>query len=227
MNISFVGIIIILVVLLFIIRGWKSGLVKSIFDLLSFFIVGLLTWFLYPVLSKFLITTPVYNGIHKWLISTLQNNEVLSTGIPEFLSELPSFLKESIAVSSKNTIDTILSTVSDALCVLTINVISIIILFIAFSIMAFFVRKLGNFINKIIIIGPINMILGAFFGFVQGMFISYLIIMVISYFPTTNIYNYVATDMEKSYICKIMYNENIDILGFKPTYPILRGDKND
>ena len=48
--------------------------------------------------------------------------------------------------------------------------------------------------------------------------------MVISYFPTTKIYDFVGKDMEKSYICKIMYNENVDILGFKPTYPIIRGD---
>ncbi len=224
MNISIVGIIIILVVLLFVIKGLKSGLVKAIFDLLSLFIVGILTWFLYPVVSKFLITTPLYDIIHNWLTSTLQNNSVLSTSIPEFLSELPAFLKESIVVSSKNTIDTLLSTASDALAVLTVNVISIIILFICLTIFAFFVRKLGTFINKIIIIGPINKVLGGFFGFIQGMFICYLIIMIISYFPTTKIYDFVSKDMEKSFVCKAMYNENVDILGFKPTYPIVRGD---
>lgn len=225
MNISFVGILIIVVVSLFVVKGLKSGLVKAIFDLLSLFIVGILTWFLYPVVSKFLISTPLYNLIHNWLSSTLQNNNILSTSIPDFLSDLPSFLKESIVVSSKNTIDTLLTSVSDALSVLTINVISIIVLFIGLWLIAFFVRKLGTFINKIVIIGPINMILGALFGFVQGMFICYLIIMIISYFPTTKIYDFVSKDMEKSYICKVMYNENIDILGFKPTYPVLRGEK--
>lgn len=224
MNISFTGIIVILIVTLFIIKGLKSGLVKSIFDLLSLFIVGILTWFLYPAVSKFLISTPLYDIIHSWLISTLQNNSVLSTSIPDFLSELPSFLKESIVVSSKNTIDALLSTASDALAVLTVNVISIIILFIGLSIFAFFVRKLGTFINKIIIIGPINKVLGGFFGFIQGMFMCYLVIMIISYFPTTKIYDYVAKDIEKSYICKVMYNDNVDILGFKPTYPIRRGE---
>ena len=224
MNVSFIGIIIILIIAFFVIRGLKIGLVKAIFDLLSFFIVGILTWFLYPTVSKFLISTSLYDIIHNWLSSTLQNNNLLFTSIPEFLSELPSFVKESIVVSSKNAIDNLLSTATDALAVLTVNVISIIILFIGLSILAFFVRKLGTFINKIIIIGPINMILGAFFGFVQGIFICYLIIMVISYFPTTKIYDFVGKDMEKSYICKIMYNENVDILGFKPTYPIIRGD---
>ncbi|MBE7014093.1 MAG: hypothetical protein E7419_02665 [Ruminococcaceae bacterium] len=224
MNVSFIGIIIILIIAFFVIRGLRIGLVKAIFDLLSFFIVGILTWFLYPTVSKFLISTSLYDIIHNWLSSTLQNNNLLFTSIPEFLSELPSFLKESIVVSSKNAIDNLLSTATDALAVLTVNVISIIILFIGLSILAFFVRKLGTFINKIIIIGPINMILGAFFGFVQGIFICYLIIMVISYFPTTKIYDFVGKDMEKSYICKIMYNENVDILGFKPTYPIIRGD---
>ena len=68
------------------------------------------------------------------------------------------------------------------------------------------------------------MILGAFFGFVQGLFICYVVIMIISYFPTTKTYDFVAEDMEKSYICKIMYNENVNLLGFKPIYPIVRGD---
>lgn len=224
MSISVIGIIIILTILVFLVRGWKIGLVKAIFDLLSFFIVSGLTWLLYPTVSKFIISTPLYNGIHNWILMTLKDNDLMKFTIPEFFEELPGFIKESIVVSSKQAFDSIVSSTSDALTVLTINVISIIALFVLLTIISFFIRKLGTFINKIVIIGPINMLLGAFFGFVQGLFICYLVIMVISYFPTTKLYDYVANDMDKSYVCKMMYNENINFLGFKPIYPVARGE---
>ena len=224
MNISIVGIIIVLVILIFIIRGWKIGLVKAVFDLLSFFIVGILTWIMYPGLAKLIISTPIYDFIHNWIITTLNSNDILTKSIPEFFMELPVFIKDSIVISSKQAFHSMINSTADALTILAINVISIILLFVALSLLALLIKKMGKFINKIIIVGPINMILGAFFGFLQGVFICYLVIMIFSYFPTTKAYDFIARDMEKSYVCDLMYNKNINILGFKPIHPINRGD---
>ncbi len=224
MNISIVGILIVAVIMLFLIRGWKNGLIKSVFDLFSFFIVGILTWLLYPVVSDFLIKTKLYETINNWMVESLNNNDFLSSTLPDFFVNLPEFMKESVISSSESAISSSIVSIANALTVLAINVISIIALFIVLSILAFFVKKLGSFINKIIIVGAINRILGAFFGFVQGLFICYIVIMLISYFPTTKLYGYVANDMNNSYVCKVMYSEDVSILGFKPTYPIIRGE---
>ncbi len=224
MNISVVGILIILVIVLFFLRGWKNGLVKSVFDLFSFLIVGLLTWMLYPAVSGFLIKTELYTVINGWMIDSLNNSNFLQLTIPDFFESLPAFIKESVILTSESALQSSIASIADKLTLLAINAISVIGLFIILSILAFFIKKMGSFINNIIIVGTINKILGGFFGFIQGLFICYIIIMLISYFPTSKLYNYVAEDMSKSYICNVMYNENVSILGFKPTYPITRGE---
>lgn len=221
---SVTGILIVIIMVLFVIRGCKIGLIKAIFDLLSFFIVGLFTWLLYPYVASWIIKTPLYHGIHNWLMLTLKDNNIINESLPEFFINLPNFIKDSIVVSSKRAFDNLITSTVDALTILTINVISIIVLFVALIIISIFVKKLGSKINNIIIIGPINKILGAMFGFVQGIFVVYLVVMIISYFPTTKLYNFMANDMESSLVCSCMFNENTKILGFKPSYPVLRSE---
>lgn len=224
MSISIVGLLISAIVIIFFMRGWKTGLIKSVFDLFSFLIVWGLTWILYPSVSALLAKTSLYDNINSWILNSLNNNDFISLTIPKILKDMPEFMQNAIVSTSESALQTSVVSIADALTILTINVISIIGLFIVLSILAFFVKKLGMAINKIIIIGAINKILGGIFGFIQGVLISYLIIMLISYFPTTGLYSYVARDMSNSYICKVMYNDNVSLFGMKPTYPVIRGE---
>ena len=224
MSVSIVGISIVIIIALFFIKGWKNGFVKSVFDLFSFLIVGVLTWLLYPSVSSMLSKTSLYDIINEWIINGLNTSDFLQKTIPEFLADLPVLVRESIASGAEATIQSSFASIANALTMLAINVISILVLFFTLSIIAFFIKRIGKFINNIVIVGAINRVLGGFLGLVQGLFICYIAIMLISYFPTTSLYDYVAKDMEKSYVCKIMYNEDVSILGFQPTYPIVRGD---
>lgn len=224
MKVSIVGIIILVIIALFFIRGWKNGLIKSVFDLFSFFIVGILTWLLYPSLTSILMDTPLYDAINKWILSGVDKSDFFEKTLPDFFSDLPAFMRESALAGAETTLQSSVASIAEALTVLAVNVISIIALFITLSIIAFFIKKLGTFINKIVIVGAVNRVLGGAFGLVQGLFICYIAIMLISYFPTTSVYDYVAKDIEQSYVCKLMYNDDVSILGFKPTYPVVRGD---
>ena len=223
MNISFVGVSIILIILIFFIIGWKNGLIKAIFDLLSFFIVIAFTWALYPGVSKLLMKTPLFTIINNWANMSIKDNILFTKTLPDFFNDLPLFVKNSIYVTSKISENSFLASASDALTVLTINVISIIILYILLTILTKIIKKCAKNINKIVLIGFVNRILGGFLGLIQGVLVSYLIMMMISYFPTTEVYDFVAKDMEKSYVCEILY-ENLNILGLKPVYPVIRGE---
>ena len=50
----------------FFIFGWKSGFLKSVFDLFSFFVTVVITWLLYPTVAGWLIKTPLYEKINKF-----------------------------------------------------------------------------------------------------------------------------------------------------------------
>lgn len=220
MAVTLTGIVIVLILIVFFIFGMKTGLLKSVFDLLAFFLTWALTWIFYPHLAALLLNTPVYDGVNKWLTLTLNNNGLVSETLPEFFINLPAFIKDSIVISSKQAFESLITSTVDALTVLTMNIISIIILYFLFRLLSILIKKAGNKINKLMIIGPVNMLLGGAFGVVRGLFVIYITMMLISYFPTTKIYNFTADDIEKSYICSKMFNEDVKFLGLSVRYPV-------
>lgn len=220
MSITFTGIIIVIVLIFFIVIGAKNGLIKEIFDLFAFFLTWALTWLLYPYLAGALLKTPLYQSISDWIEMTLNNNQLVTETMPEFFIGLPDFIKDSIVISSKQAFENLVSSTVDALAVLAINTISIIILFLLFRLLSVLIRKLGKKINKIMLIGPVNMLLGGAFGAIKGVFFVYIAVMIISFFPTAKLYDKVAVDLNSSYICNFLFNEDIEFMGLSPRYPV-------
>ena len=219
MSITVTGIVVVLILIAFFIIGMKTGLIKSVIDLIAFFLTWTLTWMFYPYLASLLIKTPIYDGVKKWLILTLDNNDVITQKLPEFFINLPEFIKDSIVISSKQSFENLIFSATDALTVLTINVISIVALYFILRVLSMLIKKLGKKINKIMIIGPVNKTLGGAFGIVKGFFIIYIIMLLISCFPTTKIYHFVEKDIEKCIICSKMFNEDVKFLGLSVGYP--------
>lgn len=220
MSFTITGIIIIAVLVFFIVFGIKNGLIKEIFDLFAFFLTWALTWIFYPYLAGALLKTPLYKSISDWITITLNNNQLAGETMPEFFIGLPDFIKDSIVISSKQAFENLVSSTVDALAVLAINTISIIILFVAFRLLSILIRKLGKKINKIMLIGPVNMLLGGVFGTIKGIFFVYVAVMIISFFPTSKIYDRVAEDINTSYICNFLFNEDVEFMGLSPRYPM-------
>lgn len=220
MTFTVTGIIIVLILVILFILGTKDGLIKAVFDLLSFFLTWALTWLFYPHVSGMIIKTPVYTGIAKWCEMTLSSNPLMTETIPEFFADLPPFIKESIITSSKQGLDSIVASTSEALAVLLVNAVSIIGLYILFRLISLLIRKLGEKINKILLIGPVNMILGGIFGLVKGIFVVYIAVMIISFFPTTKVYDIVKNDINSDkIICGTLFNEDAKLMGFSVRYP--------
>ena len=107
----------------FVIFGIKCGFVKAVFSLFSLFFTGIMTWFLYPLLAGALIKTPLYSWLHSLILTTLSDNEALQKSLPEFFVTLPDFMKNSIMESSKQAFNKLVQSVSEAVTVLTVNII--------------------------------------------------------------------------------------------------------
>lgn len=211
--------VILLILAAFVIYGLKCGFIKSVFSLFSLFFTGLMTWFLYPILAGALINTPLYGWVHTLILNTLSDNEALAQSLPEFFAGLPDFMKNSIMESSKQAFNSLIGSVSEAMTVLTVNIISIIIVFIVVRFSALLLKKFSHKINKLFIIGKINQLLGGVFGFAQGVFVVYLLVLTLSFFPTAKLYEYVAEDIPKSFVAKKLFNEKARFLGMKVRYP--------
>lgn len=220
MSFTITGVIILLIILGFTIYGIKVGLIGAVFSLLSIFFTTVFTWLIYPWVAGLLLKTPLYDGLRDWITKSLESNQGLTQSMPEFVNNLPEFLRSSVENTVTQTADNILGYCAEALSVLAVNVISIILLFVGIRLLFTLLKKIGKAVNKVKIIGPVNSFLGGVFGCVQGIIMVYLIVMVISYFPTTQVYEHVRDELQVSMVGKILFNERMTIFGIKPRYPL-------
>lgn len=219
MPFTITGVVILLAILSFTVYGIKVGLIRAVFSLFSIFFTTVFTWLIYPWVAGLLMKTPLFDSVRDWLLQSLNSNQQMAQSMPEFFQNLPGFLRSSVEKAVTQTTDSILAYCAEALAVLTINVISILLLFVGIRLLMILVKKIGKAINKVKIIGPINSFLGGIFGCFQGIIVVYLIIMVVSYLPTTKVYETVRDDLKVSAVGKVLYNERITLFGIKPRYP--------
>lgn len=220
MGFAIIDAIILIILAIFVIYGLKIGFFKAVFSLFSLFFTGLMTWLLYPVVAGALMNTPLYEWVQSFIGMTLADNELLNESLPEFFMSLPDFMKNSIMESSKQAFNSLVDSVSEALTVLTVNIISIILVFVVVRLLTLIMKKFSGKINKLFLIGKINMLLGGVFGFVQGIFVVYILMLVLSFFPTFRLYTFIAEDIPKSFVAKKLFNEEARFVGMKVRYPV-------
>ncbi len=213
------GVVIILAVLGFAVYGVKTGLVNSVFGLCSIFFTTVFTWLLYPWISGLVMKTSIYTWIYDWSLQALSGNEQLAQSTPDFLVNLPAFLRSAVESFAAETAGSMQEYCARGLAALAINAICIVVLFVGIRLLLSLAKKLGKQINKIIIIGPINTILGGAFGVAQGLALVYLVMMIVSYLPATKVYETVKNDLQVSYVGQLLFREDMNIFGFEPRYP--------
>ncbi len=219
MTVTLTGVVILAVIVGFVIYGVKVGLMQSVFSLISVFFTTVFTWLIYPWVAGLLMKTPLYQGLHDWIYRTLSANQQMAEGMPDFIGKLPPFLQDVIQKAVLQSADSFLAYCTQALAVLAVNVVSILVLFVGIRLLMMLLKKFGKAINKMKLIGPVNALLGGIFGCVQGVAIVYLAVMIISYLPTTGIYERVREDLTVSPVGKVLYNEEMTIFGLKPRFP--------
>ncbi len=219
MTVTLTGIVILLVITGFVIYGVKVGLMQSVFSLISVFFTTVFTWLIYPWVAGLLMKTPLYQGMNEWIYNTLSSNQQLAEGMPEFIGKLPPFLQDVIGKAVLSGADSFLSYCTQALAVLAVNMVSILVLFVGIRLVMMLLKRFGKAINHMKLIGPVNALLGGLFGCVQGIAIVYLAVMVVSYLPTTPVYERVREDLKVSPVGKVLYAEDRSIFGLKPRFP--------
>ena len=150
-GITVTGAVMSAVLIFFLIHGYRSGFLKAVFSFFSLFLTAILTWFLYPVVAGWLLKTPLYEKIRQLITATLKNNVALNESLPEYLIKLPGFMKDSIMNSSKQAFNSLVESTSEAMSVLTVNIISVIILLVVLRLLTFLVKKYSTNINRIIL----------------------------------------------------------------------------
>lgn len=198
-----VDIIIIAIIALSIFLGYRKGLIALAISLCAVVISLVVTLVLYRPIGNLIINnTSLDENIQQ---AILQNN---STEAEENKNS-ESMVENTVRQGIEGVKTEILEQTSKDLSTNIIYISVIIILFFIVKIALHFVTAIANIIAKLPIIKQFNKVGGIIYGALRGIIIVYVALLLISLIGGIFPSNKVEDEIEKSYITKAMYENNI------------------
>lgn len=199
-----IDLIIIAIIALFTFIGYKKGLIKVAFGLVSFILALLISVILYKPVSNFIINyTSIDNNIESVVEERLSSPDTTDEETQNIVSNYYSNIKNAST-----------SVISNGISKTIINVGCMIIVFIITKIILLFFKFSGDLIAKLPLIKQVNHVGGFIYGLLKGFIIIYILLALIAIIsPIININN-ILEIINNSIITNIMYNNNIIFILF-------------
>lgn len=191
-----VDLIIIGVILLSVFLAYRKGLILLAVGLVSFLIAIVVTVILYRPVANLVINGTgidemIENSIYEQANDMLkQDNEAVGMIVDAAKNEMLPQTARTLAVN-----------------IVTGGV--FLVLFIAVKVALIFVKALAKLVAKLPVIKQLDKTGGILYGLLRGFLIVYVTLLIISIAGTINPNNSVHKELEKSYLGKIMYENNI------------------
>lgn len=215
-----VDIIIIGIMLVCILLGYKKGLIRVAVNILGFFIALLIALILYTPISNFIINNTsiqptlkeaIRGTVTSYVIKTEENEESneVEDNSPKVMTDYINGFVEEQKQKAEQTEKDIINNVSETVANNLIKIAVGILVFITAKIALLFVKALAKVISNLPIIGSFNKLGGAIYGVLQGLLIIYILFAVLSVFAPTMENSGILEAINTSIIGKVMYNNNI------------------
>lgn len=193
----------------FVILGWKKGMVKMGFRLISLGLSLGCAWAFHPYLSEFLKKTPLYERLFSSAIKQTEPG-----------ADLPGML-----LGVKNAIG---NAVAGYLTELLLNGISFLFIFLLARVVVFFLSKVLNFVASLPVLGVFNRLAGITIGFVEGLLVVWILLAVLVTVPVLRESKDIGYAVEQSLVARGLYQNNPILNAFMPKEdPKQDGDMED
>lgn len=208
-----IDLVILAIVLLCIILGYKKGLTKCIIKILSFLIAIAVAFILFKPVSNLIINnTTIDDNIRNSIINLVQD-DVEENGKVSENSNLPQsmieHINESIEKSVNETKMTVVNSVADNISIGIVNVCVAIGLFVITRIALIFVSALSSIITDLPIVKQADKIGGIIYGLVEALIIIFVVFAIISFISPMLESSMLITAINKSVIGSLLYNNNL------------------
>lgn len=220
---NILSIVILLIVLLLMVRGYRKGLVQMVASMttliLAIFLVSIAT----PHISNVLKTrTPVYNMIEEkcedliksgtdQISSKIEESEwIENLKVPGFLQEMIKENNNTVSYEKMN-VDSFGEYISHFLATMILNVVSYIITFIAALILIKVIAGALGLLTHLPVIHSMNRILGAVMGLIQSLLLIWLFLLAVTLFGNTEWGDYIMKMINDSSVLTALYDANIYI----------------
>ena len=200
--------IIIAILVLSIIMGYKKGLINVVFNIFAFFIALIATIILYrPVANIIINNTEIDDKIKSAIINNAteekQREESSSnTGMQKYIEDA---IKNTADEAKSQVIETVANTVS----IRAVEILTSIILFIVIRAVLIVLKVFTQAIANLPLIKQFNELGGVVYGIAKGLIIVYIILTIMYFVVSINGKGNISEAINNSYITKILYNNNI------------------
>lgn len=199
-----IDLILITIIALFTFIGYKRGLIKVAFGLVSFVLAIVISVVLYKPVSTFIINyTPLDDTIEAAVEERLDSPDITNEEANNIISNYYANIQ-----------NTTTSAIADGISKTIINIGCMIIVFIISKIILLFFRFIGDLIAKLPLIKQFNSAGGFIYGLLKGFIIVYLLLALIAIISPVVDMDNILKMINSSIICNIMYNNNIIFILF-------------
>ena len=199
-----IDLILLAIIGLFTFIGYKKGLIKVAFGLVSFILAIAISVIIYKPVSNFVINyTSIDDTIEATIEERLNSSDISSEETENIVSNYYNNIKSAST-----------AVIADRMSKTIINIACMLIVFIITKIILLFFKFAGDLIAKLPLIKQFNYAGGFIYGLLKGFIIVYILLALIAIIsPIININN-IITIINNSIITNIMYNNNIIFILF-------------
>ena len=218
MKLTWFGIVILLILILFIWMGYRRGFIREIVSFFFVFLSLSLAWAINPYINDFLISeTPVYSTIQETCTDFVQKqssdleNEMESSS--QFIDglNLPEILRKNIEKNNNTenyaelSVNTLTEYVSGYLARTIVNGLSYVLAYILATIGIRIVVYILNLIAGLPILKTANKLTGGLVGFVKGLVFIWILFLILTVLCSTEIGKTSLELIEKDSLLIVIY----------------------
>lgn len=204
-------VILIAILVLNVIIGYKKGLINVIFNVFAFFGAIILTLFLFKPISNLVIeNTRIDDKIKEAIITNVQNKEKKPEEDQGSNSNgFQQYIEAKIKETTDNKKNTAIETVAENVAKRGTEVLTGIGLFIIFRIVLILLKFLSESLEELPIVKQSNELGGILYGALKAAVIILLLITILYFVVSIKPDGTISSAIEESYITRFLYENNI------------------
>ena len=206
-------IIILSILVLSLIFGYKKGLIGVAFNLCAFLVAIIITWILYaPITSLVINNTEIDDGIRNTIIQKgvikedeehiEDSKEKKDNMVDQYIQK---YVTEPVTQTANNVVEDTAKVVSEKVVAIGVAI----VLFIVVRIGLILLKFVAEAISKLPIIKQFNKTGGLIYGAIRGMFIIYIFLAILFFIMSINNSGMIASMINSSIISKMLYENNL------------------
>lgn len=209
-----IDVIVVVFLLICVMWGKRTGFVRSIYNMISFFVAIFIANWLRPIITSFLYKTSLYTSIYNSidekisfgdaLTRSTQSSEITSLPLPKTVIE-KLLVNNNQVIYDKLGVTTFENYIVTSITTMLISIISMVLLFISMVIVIRIIGVALNLFDTVPVVKTFNGWGGAVIGGVNGLLVLWILMIIVTIFNENALYD----NVQASIVTKWLFDNNL------------------